>query len=74
VKSCTVTAPNGDSWIALLSALGGNTSKPITAETTYALSCLALDGTTLTKTSRSPSPFQEIPSPNSLRPRRVSEV
>jgi hypothetical protein len=31
--------------------LGGNISKPITSETTYTRSCLALDGSTLTKSA-----------------------
>ena len=62
VSSCTVTAPNGDAWSGLQSILGGNISKPITGETTYALSCLALDDTTLTKsaTVRILPTFQEI--------------
>ncbi|KAB2943619.1 MAG: hypothetical protein K8F92_04600 [Hyphomicrobium sp.] len=51
VQSCTVQGQNGDSWSGLQSPLGGNLSKPITGETTYTLSCLALDGTTLTKTA-----------------------
>ncbi len=51
VKSCTVTGQNGDTWTGLQSILGGNLSKPITGETTYTLSCLALDGATLTKSA-----------------------
>jgi hypothetical protein len=46
-----VTDQNGDARTALQSPLGGNISKPITGETTYTLSCLGLDGTTLTKTA-----------------------
>jgi len=45
-----------------VSALGGNISKPVTGETTYTLSCLALDGRTLTKsaTVKIIPTFQEI--------------
>ncbi len=62
VSSCNVSAPNGDTWTALQSPLGGNISKPITGETTYTLSCIAPDGTTLTKsaTVRILPTFQEI--------------
>jgi hypothetical protein len=35
----------------LQSIIGGNISKPITGETTYTLSCLTLDGTTVTKSA-----------------------
>jgi hypothetical protein len=49
VTSCAVTAPNGDSWNGLESAVGGETSSPITAEMTYTLSCLDLDGSTQTR-------------------------
>ena len=51
VSSCSVSAPNGDAWSALQSPLGDTTSKPIAGETTYTLSCLALDGSTLTKSA-----------------------
>ncbi len=34
-----------------ISILGGNVSKPITGETTYTLSCLTQNGTTLTKST-----------------------
>jgi hypothetical protein len=62
VTSCTVSGENGDAWSGLLSALGGNISKPITGETTYTLSCLALDGATITKsaTVRIIPTFQEL--------------
>jgi hypothetical protein len=61
VSSCRVSAPNGDAWTGELSAIGGNISNPITGETTYTLSCVALDGTTLTKqaTVRVIPAFQE---------------
>jgi hypothetical protein len=49
VRSCTVTAPNGDTWTGVQSPLGGKTSRAITAETTYTLSCIDLNGSTLTK-------------------------
>ena len=49
VESCTVRGDNGDSWTGISSPLGGKTSKPITAETAYTLSCLDLDGTTQTR-------------------------
>ncbi len=51
VQSCAVTGQNGDAWNGLLSALGGNISKPITGETRYTLSCIDLDGSTLTKSA-----------------------
>ena len=51
VASCTVTAPNGDLWNTINSIVGGNTSKPITAATTYTLTCLDLQNQTLTKTA-----------------------
>ena len=51
VSSCNVSAPNGDTWTGLQSILGGNISKPVTAETTYTLSCITPDGTTLTQTA-----------------------
>lgn len=51
VSSCSVTAPNGDSWNGLQSVIGGEISTPITAETTYTLSCLDLDNATQTKTA-----------------------
>jgi hypothetical protein len=35
----------------LLSTIGGNTSKPITGETTYTLKCLDLQNRTLTKSA-----------------------
>ncbi len=62
VQSCTVTAPNGDTWNGISSPLGGQTSRPITAETTYTLSCLALDSSTITKsaTVRILPTFQEL--------------
>ena len=62
VQSCTVTGETGDTWTGLQSILGGNISKPITGETTYTLSCLALDGATLTKsaTVRIIPTFQEL--------------
>ena len=46
-----MTAANGDRWNTLVSVLGGNTSKPITAATTYTLKCLDLQNQTLTKTA-----------------------
>ena len=51
MKSCTVSAQNGDAWTGILSAIGGNISKPITAETSYTPSCLTQNGTTLTKSA-----------------------
>lgn len=52
VRSCSVSAQNGDAWTGLLSPLGGQISKPIAAETTYTLTCLDLNGGTLTKTAK----------------------
>jgi len=40
-QSCQVTGSNGDSWTGLSSPTKGETSKPITSETTYTLSCTA---------------------------------
>jgi len=62
VVSCSVSGSNGDAWSGLTSPLGGETSRPITAETTYTLSCRALDGATLTKsaTVRIIPTFQEL--------------
>jgi hypothetical protein len=51
VRSCTVSAPNGDAWTGPTSAVGGETSKPITGETKYTLSCEDRTGATLTKTA-----------------------
>jgi len=51
VSSCNVSAPNGDAWSALQSAIGGNISKPITGQTTYTLKCLDLQNQTDTKTA-----------------------
>ncbi len=61
VSSCTVAGQNGDAWSGLLSAIGGNISKPITAETTYTLTCIDRSGGTLTKqaTVRIIPTFQE---------------
>ncbi len=44
VTSCTVTAPNGDSWSGLESPVGGETSRPITAQTVYTLRCQSSQG------------------------------
>jgi hypothetical protein len=40
-EGCTVTGTNGDSWTGLISPTNGKTSRPITAQTTYTLSCAA---------------------------------
>ncbi len=62
VVSCAVQGTNGDAWSGISSPLGGETSPPITQATTYTLSCLALDGSTLTKspTVRIIPTFQEL--------------
>ncbi len=62
VDSCSVSGQNGDAWNGIQSPLGGKTSRPITAETTYTLSCHTPDGATLTKsaTVRIIPTFQEI--------------
>lgn len=44
VTSCLVTAPNGDTWNKVTSILGGEVSRPITAETTYTLTCQSTQG------------------------------
>jgi hypothetical protein len=49
VESCTVSGENGDSWNGVQSPVGGETSSPITTQTTYTLSCIDVDGATLTK-------------------------
>jgi len=51
VQSCTVSAPNGDGWNGILSAIGGEISKPITGETVYTLSCIDLKDIVKTKTA-----------------------
>jgi hypothetical protein len=40
-----------DSWSGTESPIGGQSSRPITGETRYTLSCTDQDGTALTKTS-----------------------
>jgi hypothetical protein len=62
VESCTVSAPNADSWSGTQSPIGGETSSPITIQTVYTLSCIDLDGLTQTKqaTVRILPVFQEI--------------
>ncbi len=45
VESCTVTAPNGDSWTGIHSPVGGETSAPIQARTVYTLTCETAGGT-----------------------------
>ena len=40
-QSCTVTGTNGDSWSGLSSPTNGDTSKAITGQVTYTLSCTA---------------------------------
>ena len=52
VQSCTVTAPNGDAWNTIASAVGGELSRSITGETVYTLSCIDLDGATQTKSAK----------------------
>jgi len=49
-SSCTVSAnnPTGDSWTGLADT---KTSSPIVQRTTYTLSCIGLDGSTLTKSA-----------------------
>ena len=44
VQSCTVAGDNGDSWSGTASPVGGRTSRPITGETKYTLSCVDLEG------------------------------
>src|SRR5579872_1081667 len=45
-QSCSVTGSNGDSWSGLSSPSGGETSKPISSQTTYTLSYVADSGAT----------------------------
>lgn len=40
MKSCTVTAPNSDTWSELASPEAGEPSSPIQAPTTYTLTCI----------------------------------
>jgi hypothetical protein len=49
VVSCTVTAPNGDSWTGLSSPIGGTVSQPITGRTVYTLVCRTAAGDTVTR-------------------------
>lgn len=48
VDSCDVTGTNGDSWN---DSSGTQNSSPITGQTTYTLSCVGLDGSSLTRTA-----------------------
>ncbi len=59
VTACTVTGDNGDSWSGTFSPLGGKTSRPITGETTYTLSCTDLHGATQTKSAKVRITFKE---------------
>lgn len=58
VSSCSVTRTNGSSW----SGASGNRTDLIQEETIYTLSCLGLDGDTVTRTSkvRIVPTFQEV--------------
>ena len=49
VSSCSVTGSNGDHWSGTSSGSGGVTSSPIIQQTSFTLSCPALDGTALTE-------------------------
>jgi hypothetical protein len=49
--SCRVSAPNGDSWESFASPVGGETSSPITGQTTYTLACIDSAGLTVTRTA-----------------------
>lgn len=51
VKSCTVTGTNGDTWTELASPVNGETSSPITGQTTYTLVCTTAIGTQKTSSS-----------------------
>ena len=51
VKSCRVTATNGDTWNALTSVIGGNPTQPIRAQTIYTLACVDSAGTTHTSSA-----------------------
>lgn len=50
--SCTVVAPNGDSWNDLQSPVGGEPSSPILEETIYTLRCLDSFGDEHIRTAR----------------------
>ncbi len=45
VDSCTVVAPNGDSWAGVSSPVGGETSSPIEERMVYTLTCESASGT-----------------------------
>ena len=44
--SCAVEGTNTDAWSTVLSGSPGKTTSPITAQTTYTLTCRALPGAT----------------------------
>ena len=46
VASCSVVGNNGDAWNAKSSGTSGTSSAPITAQTTFTLTCAALPGAT----------------------------
>lgn len=45
-STCTVTGNNGDSWSMNSSGAAGQTSRPVTTQTTFTLSCTSLLGAT----------------------------
>ena len=45
MKSCVVTATNGDTWVALNSTVGGEVSSPIMQQTIFTLTCTSAIGT-----------------------------
>jgi hypothetical protein len=51
VKSCTVTAPNDDSWDVTSSMIGGQVTSPIHTQTIYTFTCRDLQNNTLSKTA-----------------------
>jgi len=48
VRSCEVTGNNGDAWSG---TSGAQISSPITVQTTYTLSCIGLDDSTVTRSA-----------------------
>ena len=49
VGQCSVSAPNGDSWTSNGDGTFTQTTRGLETETTYALSCHGIDGSTLTR-------------------------
>jgi hypothetical protein len=53
VAGCTVAGTNGDTWSAASSGSSGQTSSPLSSQTTFTLTCQALEGATPTTLTES---------------------